>query len=492
MGGEIYDGIVSSKYAELFKELNILSKDMDITLLSNELIKNKIESIKSHDGSIKFKDIKLIIGNGSNNEDNLSFIISGKYLGINIDETTIKISNLYNYHFPNDNTYYKLSSDIELSNNFIIDLKNQDDIKNISETEILKYLKPFTVFERNNSFNSLEIIPSKFKSIKLEFEEQNYSIKKITGTYEKITYKVNNSWEKENIETTFVDKTILYFENFLLKFFDIQDILNIIIDNFTSIDYEQIKNVFPSKLNSDISVSPTQLPLSIQGDKLDIIAQKYFNNNHTFIFTYDGDSQANDIDGVLNFSYSVYNEGYQNIVVSKNIEINNMQSFNNVYNGEILDFKGNSSLIREKYTNAISESIKNDKTDLISKINSLKDGQELELDNFNNNFFEFIKKNSLISPGDQILNGDDLNLMFLSKNLNNDTWNESTNIFDNSFLLDKIQIDIDKSKQFIIRDSNGFKYIMRTQYKIIVYNQEILINCEFFGKLNLSNEIIQN
>ena len=187
-GGEISNGIIANQYALLLKDLNILNKDMDVTLLTDQNIKNKIDLVTNDDGNKKYSDINLSLKeNSSSYNDDLYLDISGSYLGYQIEPSVIKISNLYSYQFPKENIY-KLSSNINLNDQFIIDLKNKDDIINIAENEIVKYLKPFNVTSQDDQFTSLNINPSKFKSMKLEFDNDS-TIKKISGSFDISNYQ---------------------------------------------------------------------------------------------------------------------------------------------------------------------------------------------------------------------------------------------------------------------------------------------------------------
>ena len=109
-GGEISNGIIANQYALLLKDLNILNKDMDVTLLTDQNIKNKIDLVTNDDGNKKYSDINLSLKeNSSSYNDDLYLDISGSYLGYQIEPSAIKISNLYSYQFPKENIY-KLSS----------------------------------------------------------------------------------------------------------------------------------------------------------------------------------------------------------------------------------------------------------------------------------------------------------------------------------------------------------------------------------------------
>lgn len=484
-GGEISNGIIVNQYALLLKDLNILNKDMDVTLLTDQNIKNKIDLVTNDDGNKKYSDINLSLKeNSSSYNDDLYLDISGSYLGYQIEPSVIKISNLYSYQFPKENIY-KLSSNINLKDQFIIDLKNKDDIPNISENEIVKYLKPFNVISQDDQFTSLNINPSKFKSMKLEFDN-NSTIKKISGSFDISTYQ-NKKWTSQTVTKTFVDESSFYFEDFLIQYFDNTEILKIISNNFVEIDNQQIKDVFPSKLNFDFGLNQTGLPLYIQKDKIDVLASKYFNNNNIFIFKYlESSGITDDINGSLKFSYEITNENYRDTHATNNIKINNLQKFGDVYNGTSLGIEGNSSLIKEKFSTKIENQIKED-SELVNKINKLEINNSLDITSFNNDFISYIEKIKNISPYNIKTLSNDLNLMILSKNINETNWDQSSYMFDNLFILKWIEINTDKIKQYILREENGLKYVLQTQYKLIISNREIILDCEFFTKLQLSS-----
>lgn len=482
-GGEISNGIIVNQYALLLKDLNILNKDMDVTLLTDQNIKNKIDLVTNDDGNKKYSDINLSLKeNSSSYNDDLYLDISGSYLGYQIEPSVIKISNLYSYQFPKENIY-KLSSNINLKDQFIIDLKNKDDIPNISENEIVKYLKPFNLISQDDQFTSLNINPSKFKSMKLEFDN-NSTIKKISGSFDISTYQ-NKKWTSQTVTKTFVDESSFYFEDFLIQYFDNTEILKIISNNFVEIDNQQIKDVFPSRLNFDFGLNQTALPLYIQKDKIDVLASKYFNNNNIFIFKYlESSGITDDINGSLKFSYEITNENYRDTHATNNIKINNLQKFGDVYNGASLGIEGNSSLIKEKFSTKIENQIKED-SELVNKINKLEINNSLDITSFNNDFISYIEKIKNISPYNIKTLSNDLNLMILSKNINETNWDQSSYMFDNLFILKWIEINTDKIKQYILREENGLKYVLQTQYKLIISNREIILDCEFFTKLQL-------
>ena len=484
-GGEISNGIIANQYALLLKDLNILNKDMDVTLLTDQNIKNKIDLVTNDDGNKKYSDINLSLKeNSSSYNDDLYLDISGSYLGYQIEPSVIKISNLYSYQFPKENIY-KLSSNINLNDQFIIDLKNKDDILNISENEIVKYLKPFNVTSRDDRFTSLNINPSKFKSMKIEFDD-NSTIKKISGSFDISNYQ-NKKWTSQTVTKTFVDESSFYFEDFSIQYFDNTEILKIISNNFVEIDNQQIKDVFPSKLNFDFGLNQTALPLYIQKDKIDVLASKYFNNNNIFIFKYlESSGITDDINGSLKFSYEITNENYRDTHATNNIKINNLQKFGDVYNGASLGIEGNSSLIKEGFTTKIEKQIKQD-SELVNKINKLEINNRLDITSFNNDFISYIENNKNISPYDIKALSNNLNLMILSKNINETNWDQSSYMFDNLFILKWIEINTDKIKQYILREENGLKYVLQTQYKLIISNREIILDCEFFTKLQLSS-----
>ncbi len=60
-------------------------------------------------------------------------------------------------------------------------------------------------------------------------------------------------------------------------------------------------------------------------------------------------------------------------------------------------------------------------------------------------------------------------------------------MFHNLFILKWIEINTNKIKQYILREENGLKYVLQTQYKLIISNREITLDCEFFTKLQLSS-----
>lgn len=484
-GGEISNGIIANQYALLLKDLNILNKDMDVTLLTDQNIKNKIDLVTNDDGNKKYSDINLSLKeNSSSYNDDLYLDISGSYLGYQIEPSVIKISNLHSYQFPKENIY-KLSSNIKLNDQFIIDLKNKDDILNISENEIVKYLKPFNVTSQDDQFTSLNINPSKFKSMKIEFDN-NSTIKKISGSFDISNYQ-NKKWTSQTVTKTFVNKSIFYFEDFLIQYFDNTEILKIISNNFVEIDNQQIKNVFPSKLNFDFGLNQTGLPLYIQKDKIDVLASKYFNNNNIFIFKYlESSGITDDINGSLEFSYEITNENYRDTYATNNVKINNLQKFGDVYNGASLGIEGNSSLIKEKFSTTLENEIKKD-SELVNKINKLEINNSLDITSFNNNFILYIKNTKNISPYNIKTLSNNLNLMILSKNINETNWDQSSYMFDNLFILKWIEINTDKIKQYILREENGLKYVLQTQYKLIISNREIILDCEFFTKLQLSS-----
>ena len=484
-GGEISNGIIANQYSLLLKDLNILNKDMDVTLLTDQNIKNKIDLVTNDDGNKKYSDINLSLKeNSSSYNDDLYLDISGSYLGYQIEPSVIKISNLYSYQFPKENIY-KLSSNINLKDQFIIDLKNKDDIPNISENEIVKYLKPFNVISQDDQFTSLNINPSKFKSMKLEFDN-NSTIKKISGSFDISTYQ-NKKWTSQTVTKTFVDESSFYFEDFLIQYFDNTEILKIISNNFVEIDNQQIKDVFPSKLNFDFGLNQTGLPLYIQKDKIDVLASKYFNNNNIFIFKYlESSGITDDINGSLEFSYEITNENYRDTHATNNIKINNLQKFGDVYNGASLGIEGNSSLIKEKFSTKIENQIKED-SELVNKINKLEINNSLDITSFNNDFISYIENTKNISPYNIKTLSNNLNLMILSKNINETNWDQSSYMFDNLFILNWIEINTDKIKQYILREENGLKYVLQTQYKLIISNREIILDCEFFTKLQLSS-----
>lgn len=484
-GGEISNGIIANQYALLLKDLNILNKDMDVTLLTDQNIKNKIDLVTNDDGNKKYSDINLSLKeNSSSYNDDLYLDISGSYLGYQIEPSVIKISNLYSYQFPKENIY-KLSSNIKLNDQFIIDLKNKDDIPNISENEIVKYLKPFNVTSQDDQFTSLNINPSKFKSMKLEFDN-NSTIKKISGSFDISNYQ-NKKWTSQTVTKTFVDESIFYFEDFLIQYFNNTEILKIISNNFVEIDNQQIKDVFPSKLNFDFGLNQTGLPLYIQKDKIDILASKYFNNNNIFIFKYlESSGITDDINGSLEFSYEITNENYRDTYATNNVKINNLQKFGDVYNGASLGIEGNSSLIKEKFSTTLENEIKKD-SELVNKINKLEINNSLDITSFNNDFISYIEKIKNISPYDIKALSNNLNLMILSKNINETNWDQSSYMFDNLFILNWIEINTDKIKQYILREENGLNYVLQTQYKLIISNREIILDCEFFTKLQLSS-----
>ena len=484
-GGEISNGIIANQYALLLKDLNILNKDMDVTLLTDQNIKNKIDLVTNDDGNKKYSDINLSLKeNSSSYNDDLYLDISGSYLGYQIEPSVIKISNLYSYQFPKENIY-KLSSNINLNDQFIIDLKNKDDIINIAENEIVKYLKPFNVTSQDDQFTSLNINPSKFKSMKLEFDNDS-TIKKISGSFDISNYQ-NKKWTSQTVTKTFVDKSIFYFEDFLIQYFDNTEILKTISNNFVEIDNQQIKDVFPSKLNFDFGLNQTALPLYIQKDKIDVLASKYFNNNNIFIFKYlESSGITDDINGSLEFSYEITNENYKDTHATNNVKINNLQKFGDVYNGASLGIEGNSSLIKEKFSTKIENQIKED-SELVNKINKLEINNSLDITSFNNDFISYIEKIKNISPSDIKGLSNNLNLMILSKNINETNWDQSNHMFHNLFILKWIEINTDKIKQYILREENGLKYVLQTQYKLIISNREITLDCEFFTKLQLSS-----
>lgn len=484
-GGEISNGIVVNQYALLLKDLNILNKDMDVTLLTDQNIKNKIDLVTNNDGNKKYSDINLSLKeNSSSYNDDLYLDISGSYLGYQIEPSVIKISNLYSYQFPKENIY-KLSSNINLNDQFIIDLKNKDDIINIAENEIVKYLKPFNVTSQDDQFTSLNINPSKFKSMKLEFDNDS-TIKKISGSFEISTYR-NKKWTSQTVTKTFVDESSFYFEDFSIQYFDNTEILKIISNNFVEIDNQQIKDVFPSKLNFDFGLNQTALPLYIQKDKIDVLASKYFNNNNIFIFKYlESSGITDDINGSLEFSYEITNENYKDTHATNNVKINNLQKFGDVYNGASLGIEGNSSLIKEKFSTTLENQIK-ENSELVNKINKLEINNSLDITYFNNNFISYIENIKNISPSNIKTLTNNLNLMILSKNINETNWDQSSYMFDNLFILNWIEINNEKMKQFILREENGLKYVLQTQYKLIISNQEIILDCEFFTKLQLSS-----
>lgn len=484
-GGEISNGIIVNQYALLLKDLNILNKDMDVTLLTDQNIKNKIDLVTNDDGNKKYSDINLSLKeNSSSYNDDLYLDISGSYLGYQIEPSVIKISNLYSYQFPKENIY-KLSSNINLKDQFIIDLKNKDDIPNISENEIVKYLKPFNVISQDDQFTSLNINPSKFKSMKLEFDN-NSTINKISGSFNISNYQ-NKKWTSQTVTKTFVDKSSFHFDGFLIQYFDNTEILKIISNNFVEIDNQQIKDVFPSKLNFDFGLNQTGLPLYIQKDKIDVLASKYFNNNNIFIFKYlESSGITDDINGSLKFSYEITNENYRDTYATNNVKINNLQKFSDVYNGASLGIEGNSSLIKEGFSTTLENQIKED-IQLVNKINKLEINNSLNITSFNNKFISYIKKTKNISPSNIKTLSNNLNLMILSKNINETNWDQSSYMFDNLFILNWIEINTDKIKQYILREKNGLKYVLQTQYKLIISNREIILDCEFFTKLQLSS-----
>lgn len=485
--GIILNDIKINAYAKLISDLNLVVKDMDFSSLTNQIIKDKLNNYKDVSNNNIYKDINLMIDNESNSYNNkLVLNISGQFKTFIIQPTKIIINNIFSYIFPENKTY-KLNSNIELKNKFIIDLKNENDIKLLSSAEIINYLEPFVCVDINANDQILNVDPSKFKSIQIEFED-NLSIKKISGSFDVTLYN-NDSWTKEEKTITFVDKSIIHFGfNYSVKYFSQQEILDILVNNFVVVNNDAIRNSFPSKLDSDFINNKNSLPLSIDKEKVDRIATKYFNNNKTFIFEYlNENSFADDFNGTLELSFNVTNESNEYIQSSKTVVVNNLLKFNDVYKNEIDGLENNSSLIKETYTNNLINDISLNK-ETLNKINNLKENETIVLENFDNRFLKLIDTNKHLRP-DNINNLiNNVSLKMLAIDINNSSWNIDTNIFDNSFKLENIFIDLSEKKQKITKSNNGFRYILNFKYILNISQKEISINGEFYTKISGFNK----
>ncbi|EGZ30910.1 hypothetical protein [Malacoplasma iowae] len=481
-GGIILNDVKVNAYAKLISDLNLIYKDMDFSTLTNQNIKEKLLTYKDDKNNNIYKDINLTINESSNSYNNeLIFNIAGKFKTFIITPIKIEIKNIFSYNLPK-NKIYKLNSNLELKDKFIIDLKNESDIKLLTPNQIINYIKPFVIVDVKSNDEILNIDPSKFKSIKIEFEN-NLNIKKISGSFEITLYK-NNSWQKEELQITFVDKSTIHFAfDYSLKYFSDQEILDTLVNNFVVVNNDVIKNTFASKLHSDFSNNINRLPLSFDKEKIDLIASKYFNNNKTFIFEYISEnSLVDDINGILEFSYSVANENNEYVKSNKTNTLTNLLKFNDFYKDKMEKIENNSSQIKEKYTKNIINDISKNKN-ILSQINSLKDGKSLILENFDNTYLDFIKRNSNLTPNNINSLVDNVSLKILSVNINNYSWNIDTSIFDNAFKLENIIIDLSDNKQTITKDYNGFSYSLKFKYILNISNNEIVFNGEFYTKI---------
>lgn len=480
-GGIILNDVKVNAYAKLISDLNLIYKDMDFSTLTNQNIKEKLLTYKDDKNNNIYKDINLTINESSNSYNNeLIFNIAGKFKTFIITPIKIEIKNIFSYNLPK-NKIYKLNSNLELKDKFIIDLKNESDIKLLTPSQTINYIKPFVIVDVKSNDEILNIDPSKFKSIKIEFEN-NLNIKKISGSFEITLYK-NKSWQKEELQITFVDKSTIHFAfDYSLKYFSDQEILDTLVNNFVVVNNDVIKNTFASKLHSDFSNNINRLPLSFDKEKIDLIASKYFNNNKTFIFEYISEnSLVDDINGILEFSYSVANENNEYVKSNKTNTLTNLLKFNDFYKDKMEKIENNSSQIKEKYTKNIINDISKNKN-ILSQINSLKDGKSLILENFDNTYLNFIKRNSNLTPNNINSLVDNVSLKILSVNINNYSWNIDTSIFDNAFKLENIIIDLSDNKQTITKDYNGFSYSLKFKYILNISNNEIVFNGEFYTK----------
>lgn len=176
-GGIILNDVKVNAYAKLISDLNLIYKDMDFSTLTNQNIKEKLLTYKDDKNNNIYKDINLTINESSNSYNNeLIFNIAGKFKTFIITPIKIEIKNIFSYNLPK-NKIYKLNSNLELKDKFIIDLKNESDIKLLTPSQTINYIKPFVIVDVKSNDEILNIDPSKFKSIKIEFEN-NLNIKK--------------------------------------------------------------------------------------------------------------------------------------------------------------------------------------------------------------------------------------------------------------------------------------------------------------------------
>lgn len=339
-GGYIDNSLFVDKYKVIAQELK-LKKYENISLLTNELLNNKLHSNKD------FEQLNLkIYEESSTKEGILKLELSGKYKEEIIKSQIITISNFYKIE---KNIFLSFSNiNLNLENWFNdlkpIDTSSNKDISNISQEDWFnKYILDFIINDSNFLLDR-EAIKQLIKEVKFSFNLENNKIQfTFSGQFQNKIFK-NNNWENDG-EAIKIYQSSIGVKEFSLP--TLNDLKNIMI-NQIQVNEEKLKEHYPSYYLGTQKYYQSISSLYYFDDFVlnkDMIFNKYkqtYFPNRQINFAIDSSTTifANDFNGEINF----------NVVLIDQNELNNKS---HVKNFSFSNFKSLSNFINTKLNNSV-------------------------------------------------------------------------------------------------------------------------------------------
>lgn len=343
-GGYIDNSLFVDKYKVIAQELK-LKKYENISLLTNELLNNKLHSNKD------FEQLNLRIYEGSSTKEGiLKLELSGKYKEEIIKSQIITMSNFYRIEKNIFLSFNNINLNLENWFNDLkpIDTSSNKDISNISQEDWFnKYILDFIINDSNFLLDR-EAIKQLIKKVKFSFNLENNKIQfTFSGQFQNKIFK-NNNWENDG-EVIKIYQSSIGVKEFSLP--TLNDLKNTMI-NQIQINEEKLKEHYPSyylgiqKYYQSISYSYYFDDFILNKDMIfNKYKQAYFPNRQ-INFAIDSSTTifANDFNGEMNFNVVLIDQDeLNNRSHVKNFSFNNFKSLSNFVNTKL----NNSVLIKE-------------------------------------------------------------------------------------------------------------------------------------------------
>ena len=395
------------KYLTIVKQLNF-NKYSNISTFTNEKLTTVLQA------SPAFKLLNLTILNGSSQvSGQLLLSLNGLYGGQQIKSEKISITNFWKFSSGNP---IKVNNLVELDKfNFINDLRDADNIKNLTTNDFFKYnVKPINISFNSSSWNLNEIYKNgfisnmKFKNVYLNKKDWVASITFVEKKYNGSEWVMESSTEKS-------------LKNYRVSF-DVQKSAMKILAQTLTIENNTQANTYASTifLNSKRGLANWETFMKLEQK----IVDKYFPHSISSIkIIAEMGLVANDDDGVLMSSFKLSDSDNPTNFASSTIKsITNFKKSQEILTLDNLALKKNNMIIFPG--SALETGLINDlnKPAINSKLKALGVGESAS---FESNMFQsslginelspetVLFKNHWIDEGNQEVDNSLERLMFL-------------------------------------------------------------------------------
>ncbi|QJG66619.1 hypothetical protein HGG64_02840 [Mycoplasma phocoeninasale] len=343
-----------------------------IRLDKNKPISLNLENFKNTSSSkIQIKNIKILKFNDLTGEILLS--IDGLFEN---REFSIKESKITDFRKIIISTTTNIDASIN-KNNLIENLKNIDDLKNLEESEILKYID---IKYNNVLINDLH----KKNLAKIK------SITFIRGSLSldfSFNYKTKELNEQEKSYTAEIKQNRILVKN--LKSVNAKEVLDYILEeqkvNISSINLRTFASIYKSKWNTDKTI----INYFFDRPQYNEIKNKYLGGNGDFSLDI-VEVKSNDLTGTLFLSYRVSYEHNDQTIMSMNTKNENITGFLKIKDNDIFkDYGKRFLLINDIFNNLFKKTLENLYKEQYLKKSVDKGTNELEISDDIIQYFKF-------------------------------------------------------------------------------------------------------